>query len=403
MKPWVVMRSDNPQLRLLGPSGANRPEWVYFHPVTNKIVESPREVVEEMATAVVECKRCGVQFKPNENTEKKCEYQGTRLVLYHSGKWDKSIFKADKWTCCNALLETDPGCRTRDEPATLFDVHVAPTELDHARSEVFAVTISAGSRSTEYEINLADMTQTNKKTGRVRKIRRVVRTDMSIEEVVGFDTAPLETPEWAYELGERRSGKWEEFDDATSEVLEQNYQVWYRTTGAGAAVSFPRYWNGATGLCRIDVTTEMQGCVEWLMNATAEPQTHGFGRDSHKMHFQKFVVTKVERVENAVCWRQYTTCRSDIRVHPENAVEKVRTDQLRLPHTMNAELDHDAKSEHWLFHGTKPEFVDVIIEQGMDNRVGRGLLGEGTYFAESASKSDQYTGKTQKLYMFLAR
>jgi hypothetical protein len=70
---------------------------------------------------------------------------------------------------------------------------------------------------------------------------------------------------------------------------------------------------------------------------------------------------------------------------------------------MAAELDHDGRSEHWLFHGTKPELIDIIIDQGMDNRVGSGLLGTGTYFAESASKSDQYAPKGPKQFMFLAR
>ena len=52
--------------------------------------------------------------------------------------------------------------------------------------------------------------------------------------------------------------------------------------------------------------------------------------------------------------------------------------------------------------GTKPETVDVIVEQGMDHRLSGGMLGQGTYFAEASSKSDQYVG-TGRCFIFLAR
>ena len=52
--------------------------------------------------------------------------------------------------------------------------------------------------------------------------------------------------------------------------------------------------------------------------------------------------------------------------------------------------------------GTKPETVDAIVEQGMDHRLSGGMLGQGTYFAEASSKSDQYVG-TGRCFIFLAR
>jgi hypothetical protein len=43
------------------------------------------------------------------------------------------------------------------------------------------------------------------------------------------------------------------------------------------------------------------------------------------------------------------------------------------------------------------------VQQGFDTRVGGGMLGAGLYFAESASKADQYVTPDNDQWMFLAR
>ena len=48
----------------------------------------------------------------------------------------------------------------------------------------------------------------------------------------------------------------------------------------------------------VDVTAEMKGSIEWLMQKTARPQHHGNGRDSHGQAFRKFRVSRVQRIEN---------------------------------------------------------------------------------------------------------
>ena len=61
-------------------------------------------------------------------------------------------------------------------------------------------------------------------------------------------------------------------------------------------------------------------------------------------------------------------------------------------------------NEHYLFHGTKPEVLNKICNQGLDFRVAKNtMLGPGVYSAESSTKADQYTGETvfrplQKLF-----
>lgn len=51
-------------------------------------------------------------------------------------------------------------------------------------------------------------------------------------------------------------------------------------------------------------------------------------------------------------------------------------------------------NEVLLFHGTDSNAADKILMDGLDPRVSsNGLFGHGLYFAENASKSDEYTGQ----------
>ncbi len=65
-------------------------------------------------------------------------------------------------------------------------------------------------------------------------------------------------------------------------------------------------------------------------------------------------------------------------------------------------------NEVYLFHGTNPKVVPLIKRQGFETRLppasGR-MLGDGVYFAENASKSDQYGVPvgTNKFFLFVAR
>jgi hypothetical protein len=88
-----------------------------------------------------------------------------------------------------------------------------------------------------------------------------------------------------------------------------------------------------------------------------------------------------------------------VKITPEVATAKfVSPDGGRLD-MMNA-------NEHYLFHGTKPECVDVLTHRGFDERVGElgGLFGAGCYFAENSSKSDQYVPPDSAgQFMFICR
>lgn len=173
----------------------------------------------------------------------------------------------------------------------------------------------------------------------------------------------------------------------------------------------PAYWNArelddAAPTKRIDVTLEMKERIKWLMNATAKPEFHGKGRDSHGAHFTTFEPTKVWRVENHQQWRSYVLRRDAVRANvggkPARITPRSATASFRLP--SGAQLDRSS-NEHLLFHGTKPAAVDVLCNRGFDERVGSlgGLFGAGCYFAESSSKSDEYVPPGAKQYMFLCR
>ena len=52
-------------------------------------------------------------------------------------------------------------------------------------------------------------------------------------------------------------------------------------------------------------------------------------------------------------------------------------------------------NEGYFFHGTKTEYVQGLLKQGLDPRMARGgvVFGAAVYMAESSTKADQYTGK----------
>jgi len=172
----------------------------------------------------------------------------------------------------------------------------------------------------------------------------------------------------------------------------------------------PVHWNApsldaATPTRRIDVTAEMRDRARWLMAKTAVPESHGHGRDSHGCKFARFEPVKVWRIENHQLWMDYVHKRAAVGVSrppPIGAGLQVATAGFRHQHGAAT----DAKSnEHYLFHGTKPDAVDALVNRGVEPAVGNlgGAFGGGAYFAENSSKSDQYVPPGDEQYMLLCR
>ena len=110
---------------------------------------------------------------------------------------------------------------------------------------------------------------------------------------------------------------------------------------------------------------------------------------------------KVERLENPKLWTAYFRKKNDMvfrnnKIVPVSNLSgstAVRTDDSKLQNQSQTSTTSEI-NESWLFHGTNKKYIDKIKHQGLDFRVGSegGMFGKGIYFAESATKADQYTG-----------
>ncbi|XP_025086799.1 uncharacterized protein LOC112559680 [Pomacea canaliculata] len=116
-------------------------------------------------------------------------------------------------------------------------------------------------------------------------------------------------------------------------------------------------------------------------------------------------VVKVERLENPFLWDQYKHRREILylshgcsNVQP---IEKLPGSQSPVLTTANLTRGSPLRrqiypaevNEHYLFHGTKKEYINNIVATGLDSRIAneKAMLGQGIYAAESPTKADQYT------------
>jgi len=200
------------------------------------------------------------------------------------------------------------------------------------------------------------------------------------------------------------------------ELLQTAYMRQAEGEYARVDVQRPAYWQYQehSGSWLVRESAEVVSQVEKLLNDTATPAEHGTGRDSHEQSFVKFKVTSVQRVENSVVWSAYAARRRALAdalagegyTLPEPA-RQLCTSHFLYP-SEGGSLE-DAAGEVFLFHGTN--FPESIASTGFDVRyayagAGAGAaFGRGVYFAESASKSDQYVrpGAGRTLTLVLAR
>jgi len=156
--------------------------------------------------------------------------------------------------------------------------------------------------------------------------------------------------------------------------------------------------------------------IQKLIDLTCETQWLGIGRDQKQGgKYSRLVVEKVDRLENVVQWKSYANERDVIRrknrgqcqgVNDIKTIEIGRREKEVGEWMEMQELQSDV-NEVLLFHGTPSSVVDIIKYQGLDHRATQngGFFGNGIYFAENSSKSDQYTTSDQngKFFMLLSR
>lgn len=120
---------------------------------------------------------------------------------------------------------------------------------------------------------------------------------------------------------------------------------------------------------------------------------------------ERLKVVNVRRIENSRLWDQYTRMRrliKDKRSHKCTPLSRLaggevltmREDIVSSCATLSAEPMHRTVNEVFLWHGTAPKAADGIWKNGFDLQLagscaGR-MYGDGVYFAECSSKSDEY-------------
>ncbi|XP_059146951.1 uncharacterized protein LOC131934836 [Physella acuta] len=177
----------------------------------------------------------------------------------------------------------------------------------------------------------------------------------------------------------------------------------------------------------IPVDAKTKKAVIDLVQKTWEPNLVGTGADAKGLVPNTTIeVLDVQRVENIHLFDPYANERKKLfQKMVEN--EKVCDDfgitlpskQLKTTEFLESFMKEELYSEineHYLFHGTKPEFVATLTKQGLDPKLcTHGMLGKGVYLAEKSTKSDQYadpkpkaanqprSAPGTKLYLFLLR
>lgn len=119
-----------------------------------------------------------------------------------------------------------------------------------------------------------------------------------------------------------------------------------------------------------------------------EPRPHG---DPHRLE-----LVKAERIENAFLWQRYAVRCADLGLR--GVADTIASRYLASQRPVNRRLQCDERppgqtvNEVFAFHGTSHAYVDQICRLGFDGRVPRAEsdFGRAIYFAEHASKSNQY-------------
>ena len=157
----------------------------------------------------------------------------------------------------------------------------------------------------------------------------------------------------------------------------------------------------------IDVDDDTERAVRNLMYDTWWDEAVGYGRDARGLAavgFEKVHVVQVQRIENIDLYEKYALERQ--RLFHKSGEQGVFCSLESCTNSTGAVLTTEVSSpgllkdtfteinEHFVFHGTKPERMKVILRQGLDNRMtgDSAMFGLGVYGAESSTKADQYVG-----------
>ena len=160
----------------------------------------------------------------------------------------------------------------------------------------------------------------------------------------------------------------------------------------------------------LDSQDPIYKAIKKLIKHTWDGNKIGQGNDAkglEQLNYTKMQVTKIQRVENLQLFDKYLHHRKHLflsmfrknktRLAPVESLPgctgRAQTEDLEKCGVFKDEL-HPEVNEHFFFHGTAEDAVDVICDTGLDCRLGshQAMYGPGIYGAESSTKADQYTG-----------
>jgi hypothetical protein len=188
----------------------------------------------------------------------------------------------------------------------------------------------------------------------------------------------------------------------------------------------PKYWDNLElrnlGIAAVQ-REWLDGCVaiKHMLMRTAMHEVCN-GRDGTFCP-QTIRDVRVWRLENPLLWKQYRNkaeemaARHELRCpgSPEITCPKLRPQVAEhhvgfedgLPARLKQQSLNGSLNEAFLWHGSKPGLINLIAQNGFDERVTdiRGMLGAGLYFAEDSCKAGQYAAKDTRgsHWLFLSR
>ena len=222
-------------------------------------------------------------------------------------------------------------------------------------------------------ISFADMTQTNEVTGKVRRIRR------REEEAIDAEAAQLKFEAARLEIEAARL-KIERCDSDLSSLSRR-------------LLSNLPTLDSTSKLERQEIDRSQPEFSELVKIFQDSMAKHRKERNSAEWCPKPMVeVVLIEEVVNPDKQGLYVAARKEVGSRNPSGcgpVPGIKATKL------DRELGKPDLNEYFLFHGTKYDQVDKIIEQGLDPQRGGDSVGKmfgcGTYFAENVSKSDMYT------------
>eukprot|EP00916_Digyalum_oweni_P017964 GHVL01029920.1.p1 GENE.GHVL01029920.1~~GHVL01029920.1.p1 ORF type:complete len:432 (+),score=60.08 GHVL01029920.1:1193-2488(+) len=163
--------------------------------------------------------------------------------------------------------------------------------------------------------------------------------------------------------------------------------------------TIPRYWS-----CKPDdavQTSKTHFAQQFIRKFIIQSMVHGdsVGRCGGAIGVD--TITKVERIENYPLWCRYRAKQNELRLKHK----KIKLSPLKVnppvPEccTLPEDVPDSSLNEFYLFHGTKLNLVEAIINGGLDERDSKnGLYGNGIYFASQACKSVHYSDGVLLIY-----